>query len=144
MSVKDSVNVQSIDNSSEDKMCYKTVETETVRSSLKDLDCNNAYGCDNFSPLCLKLCREELVEYLCLVINKSLSEAVFPSEWTKAKVVPIHRSKTAEAGSHGGKAVVPIYRTNTAEAGSGWRWAKPMKYIHAPRQGLLHRTSPIT
>ena len=44
----------------------------------------------------LKSCSTELKESLCLLINKSFSQGVFPTEWKRANVVPVFKSKNIQ------------------------------------------------
>ena len=69
------------------------ISEDTVLKLMKDLDVNKATGPDNLSSTFLKECRNELSNSLCMLLNKSFSEGVFPSEWKRANVVPVFKSK---------------------------------------------------
>jgi hypothetical protein len=83
----------SLDDVCVNELCDVTVSNEFVLKTLRTLDTTKAVGIDNMSPVLLKECCNELCESLCLLFNKSFKEGVFPDEWKKARIVPIHKAK---------------------------------------------------
>ena len=42
----------------------------------------------------LKLCDRSICKPLSIIFKSCLTQGIFPSEWKKANVVPIHKKKT--------------------------------------------------
>ena len=62
---------------------------------IKKLDSNKAHGHELISILkrMLKLCGDSIWKPLEIIFKNCLKEGVFPNEWKKANVVPIHEKK---------------------------------------------------
>ena len=65
-------------------------ETEKVIKSLK---VNKAKGPNSISPVILRDFKKELSELLCLIVNLSFSEGIFPDPLKHAKVIPIYKKE---------------------------------------------------
>ena len=59
---------------------------------IKILDCNKSYGPDGISPNFIKMSRQSLVRPLTKLFNLSLSKGIFPSNWKKVNVLPLHKN----------------------------------------------------
>ena len=57
------------------------------------MDFSKATGPDNLSPKFLKECKNEISESLCLLLNRSFTEGIFPNHWKKANLMPVPKSK---------------------------------------------------
>ena len=79
-----------------------TVHTESLLESfhfsadhigdiIKKLDPNKAHGHDMISIRMLKLCGDSIWKPLEIIFKNCLKEGIFPNEWKKANVVPIHK-----------------------------------------------------
>ena len=79
-----------------------TVHTESLLESfhfsadhigdiIKKLDPNKAHGHDMISIRMLKLCGDSIWKPLEIIFKNCLQEGIFPNEWKKANVVPIHK-----------------------------------------------------
>ena len=73
--------------------CLSNIETTTVEviKILKSLDVSKSNGPDNIGNLILKLNAESLGEPMTFLINKSLKDGIFPSDWKQANVTPIFK-----------------------------------------------------
>ena len=65
------------------------IETKQI---LKTLNTNKSTGLDGIGPKILKLSSDYIAEPITYLINKSLSEGVFPNELKNASVIPIHKA----------------------------------------------------
>lgn len=68
------------------------IDSETLLRKLKSLDENKGAGPDGIPPMFIKRCAIYLVEPLLIIFNMSLQTGIFPAEWKKARVVPIHKA----------------------------------------------------
>lgn len=69
-----------------------TFTTDQVKQALKNLDPNKGAGSDCISPMYAVKCADTLAKPLSMILNKSLSDGVFPSLWKEARIVPIYKS----------------------------------------------------
>ena len=65
-------------------------ETEKVIKSLK---VNKAIGPNSISPVILRNFRKKLSEPLCLIVNVSFSEEIYPDPLKRAKVIPVYKKE---------------------------------------------------
>ena len=63
---------------------------------IKILDCNKSYGPDSISPRFIKMAGLSLVKPLTLLFNTSLSNGIFPSNWKKVNVLPLHKKSSKQ------------------------------------------------
>ena len=80
-----------------------TVHTESLLESfyfsadhirdIKKLDPNKAHGYDMMSIRMLKLSVDSVWKPLEIIFKNCLKEGIFPDEWKKANIVPIHKKK---------------------------------------------------
>ncbi|CAH2105171.1 unnamed protein product [Euphydryas editha] len=68
------------------------LDSETLLRKLKNLDESKGAGPDGIPPIFIKRCATYLVEPLLRIFNMSLQTGTFPTEWKKARVVPIHKA----------------------------------------------------
>ena len=69
----------------------KTVSEKDVLKILKSLKPKKSYGLDGISSEVLKLGAEVLVVPLTYIINSSILQGKYPTNWKVAKVVPLHK-----------------------------------------------------
>lgn len=63
-----------------------------VRKYLSNLDISKATGLDCIGPRLLKMSQNIICSSITVIINKSLNQGIFPTEWKNAKVNPIYKS----------------------------------------------------
>ena len=69
-----------------------------VERELKSLKRRKAAGCDNFPPGILKDAAHAFSYPLTHLIKLSFSTGLVPTEWKVAKITPVHKGGTKEAG----------------------------------------------
>lgn len=62
-----------------------------VLKKLKKIDPQKGAGPDSLPPIFVKRCGPGLAFPLTLIFNRSLEEGIFPEEWKKARIVPVHK-----------------------------------------------------
>ncbi|KAI8507846.1 hypothetical protein Bbelb_140860 [Branchiostoma belcheri] len=77
------------------KFEFSPVNVEEVHSLLSSLPDGKAMGLDNLDNTLLKLAANHIALPLCYIINLSFTTSVYPSEWKKAKVIPLPKSTSA-------------------------------------------------
>ena len=60
----------------------------------KNLNPEKAHGWDNISIRMIKLCGKAIVDPLRILFLSFLEEGVYPDDWKKSKVVPIHKKES--------------------------------------------------
>ena len=75
---------------------------EDVGKIIQNLNQNKAHGHDNISIRMLKICGSTIYRPLEIIFKEALSTGLFPSEWKKGNIVPIHKK--------GDKQVLKNYR----------------------------------
>ena len=68
---------------------------DDIKNIISKLDSNKAYGDDRISIRMLKLCDKSICKLLSIVFKSCLTQGIFPSEWKKANVVPIHKKPSS-------------------------------------------------
>jgi hypothetical protein len=69
-----------------------SISAADVLSQLRALKTNSSPGPDLHHPLLLKECASSLSVPLAIIFSKCLCEGLFPRQWKRATVVPIHKS----------------------------------------------------
>ena len=59
--------------------------------SIQNLDSNKVYGHDNISIRMLKICGDSIYEPLEIIFRQAPLTDIFPSEWKKGNIVPVHK-----------------------------------------------------
>ena len=74
---------------------FSLVTNNDVRLIFKDITPKNSTGIDDLSTRVLKSIQEPLIPILCIIINQSLINGVFPSKLKLAKVKPLYKKDDA-------------------------------------------------
>ena len=80
-------------------MSYKTNErlssvkitNDDIHKIIAKLDLNKAHGHDKISIRIIKICSTSICRSLRLIFNHCIDNGIYPCEWKKANVVPIHK-----------------------------------------------------
>lgn len=67
------------------------ITTTDVLSAISETKLNSAPGPDNFPPIILHKCKEELTKPLRAIMKKSLSTSKVPQKWKSANITCIHK-----------------------------------------------------
>ena len=62
-----------------------------IAKIIQNLDPNKAHSHDNISIRMLKICGSSTYKPLEMIFKQCIETGVFPSEWKKANIVPIHK-----------------------------------------------------
>ena len=73
-----------------------------ILNLINSLDANKAHGWDEISTRMVKLCGDSLVKPLMIIFQSSINSEIFPSQWKKGNIVPVHKK--------GDKSVAKNYR----------------------------------
>ena len=68
-----------------------TIQEETVRDLLLQLDCHKSMGLDEIHPRVLRELAEEIAEPLSIIHQRSLLTGEVPEDWRLANVTPIYK-----------------------------------------------------
>ena len=60
---------------------------------MKNLNPDKAHGWDNISIRIIQLCGKETILPLQLLFKSMLEEGIFPDDWKKSNVVPVHKKE---------------------------------------------------
>ena len=69
-----------------------SIDSNEVYEALTLLDRNKSTGCNNISPLLLKLSASCLLPQITSLFNQSLQTKLVPQEWKVHKIIPIHKN----------------------------------------------------
>ena len=67
------------------------ITTTDILSAINETKINSAPGPDNFPPILLHKCKEELATPLKSIMKKSLATSVVPQKWKTANITCIHK-----------------------------------------------------
>lgn len=73
-----------------------TIDRECLLKKLKSVNIRKGPGPDGIPPVFISSCATALVRPLLIIYNASLTSGVFPLEWKRAKVVPVHKTDKKE------------------------------------------------
>ena len=80
---------------------FQSIDSEFVKRELEKIDVNKAVGLDDLHPRLLKIAAPFIAEPLSIVFNKSLSSGCFPSDFKRAKIIPVPKSsETSDIGNY--------------------------------------------
>ena len=68
-----------------------TISGSNILKTIRSLDIDKAHGHDDISIRMLNICDSAIVEPLKILFVNSVNQAVFPSRWKKANVIPFHK-----------------------------------------------------
>lgn len=83
--------IQKIENT----MYLGPVTVSEINNILKVIKNKSSYGFDEFPPVLVKFCRDELIQPLTYLINQSFNEATFPEILKTTVVKPIPKKRNA-------------------------------------------------
>ena len=74
-----------------DLHCILKFSSNDIFDIIQQSDSNKAHSHDMISIPMLNICGKSICKPLVLILNEFISNGVFPSEWKKGNVVPIHK-----------------------------------------------------
>ena len=70
-----------------------TITDDEIKLLLKNIDTSKATGPDNISAKMLKMCGDSLVAPIKIIFLNIIKTGIFPSQWKKANVTPVHKKE---------------------------------------------------
>ena len=67
------------------------INSKKILKLIQGLNSNKAHGHDSISIRMLKLCGPLITKPLSFLFSNCLRDGVFPNEWKKANVIPVHK-----------------------------------------------------
>ena len=86
----------------DNRLSFVSFSHDKIAKVIQNLDPNKAHGHDNISIRMVKVCGPSIYKPLEIIFNQCLETGIFPSEWKKGNIVPIHKK--------GDKQMVQNYR----------------------------------
>ena len=68
-----------------------TFSARDIRKIIQNLDSSKSHGHDNLSIRMLKICGDSICLPLEMIFKQALLTSMFPSEWKKGNIFPIHK-----------------------------------------------------
>ena len=72
------------------------IDADKVLRITRSLDCNKAHGWDDLSVSMVKICDSSIVRPLCLIYETCMHTGLFPDNWKKANILPIHKKESRQ------------------------------------------------
>ena len=70
------------------------IKDDDILSIIKNLNVDKAHGWDQLSIRMIKTCGDAITFPLKLIFKSMINEGVFPDDWKKSNVVPIHKKES--------------------------------------------------
>ena len=68
-----------------------SITEKYILATIKSVDPNKSHGWDNISIKMIKMCGESLALPLKMIFEAALNDGVFPDDWKKGNIVPVHK-----------------------------------------------------
>ena len=72
---------------------------DDIAKRTQNLDLNKAHGHDNIRIRMLKISGSSIYKPAEMIFKQCIETGVFPSEWKKANIVPIHKNRDKQNGN---------------------------------------------
>ena len=89
--IKSSSKISSHLHLTDNRLSSVSFSQDDIAKIIQNLDPNKAHGHDNISIHMLKICGSSIYKPLEMIFKQCIETGVFPSEWKKANIVPIHK-----------------------------------------------------
>ena len=90
----DQSNVQENDVAEEaDHFLNQEITADEVQKAVTNLKPGKACGLDNVLAEMLKAGGQEVIPFMTKLFNTSFNKGIYPSEWAKAIIIPIHKKR---------------------------------------------------
>ena len=74
-----------------ERLYWIKITDDDILKIIAKLDPNKAHGHDKMSIRMIKICSTSICKPLRLIFNHCIDNGIYPCEWKKANVVPIHK-----------------------------------------------------
>ena len=93
----------------DNRLSSASFSQDDIAKIIQNLDPNKAHGHDNISIRMLKICGSSIYKPLEMIFKQCIETGVFPSEWKKASIVPIHKKGDKQTlENYGPVSLLPI------------------------------------
>ena len=89
--VKNAITLPNLEYKTDEQLNYFDINENEILSIIKNLNASKAHGWDIISIRMIKLCGKTIAIPEKLMFRSMLEEGVFPDDWKKSNVVPIHK-----------------------------------------------------
>ena len=72
------------------------IDADKVLKIIRSLDCNKPHGWDNMLVSMVKICGSSVALPLCLIYETCLHTGVFPENWKKMNILPVHKKESRQ------------------------------------------------
>ena len=69
------------------------IKEDDILLIIKNLNSNKAHGWDNVSIRMIELCGKSILKPLKYLFESSLTVGIFPEDWKKGNIIPVHKIK---------------------------------------------------
>ena len=80
-----------INYTTEKRFSTVALSVESIGKIIQNLDSNKAHAHDNINIRMLQICGDSIYEPLETIFRQALLTGVFPSEWKKGNIAPLHK-----------------------------------------------------
>ena len=77
----------------DNRLSFVSFSQDDIAKIIQNLDPNKGHDHDNISIRMLKICGSSIYKPLEMIFKQCIETGVFPSEWKKANIVPIHKKR---------------------------------------------------
>ena len=85
-----------------------TISGSDILKTIRSLDINKTHDHDDISVSMMKICDDAIAEPLKMLFVNSVNQAVFPSRWKKANVIPVKKIKKYIVNNYRPALLLPI------------------------------------
>ena len=89
--VKNTSTLPNLECKTDERLNYFEINEDDILSIIKNPNASKAHGWDKISIRMIKLCDKTIAILLKMIFRSMLKEGVFPDDWKKSNVVPIHK-----------------------------------------------------
>ena len=72
-------------------LSFVTFSQDDIAKIIQNLDSGKGHGHENISIRMLKVCGSAIYKPLAIIFKQCVDTGIFPSEWKKGNIVPIHK-----------------------------------------------------
>ena len=98
--VKNASTISNLEYKTDTRLNHFEIHENDILSIIKSLNASKAHGWDKISSRMIKLCGKTIAIPLKLIFRSILEESVFPDDWKKSNVVPIHKRDSKNLIKH--------------------------------------------
>ena len=86
-------NYQNLNCKTEKILISFDIKDDDILLIIKNLNVDKAHGWDQLSKRMIKTCGDSITFLLKLIFKSMINEGLFPDDWKKSNVVPVHKKE---------------------------------------------------